>query len=293
MREFTTDDDVKEFLEHVDAWLDEPVTVFLVGGTALTIRGLSARTEDIDMAFYVPAHFDHVHETLTTHGFTTIDEPTSQIDTRGRTVLLQHEDEGYRVDLFDRQVVGKVTITQAMKQRADEFWTGNQMKASVLSAEDLFLLKTVSGGDLHAGRASDLHDLAVLAQTADFDFNTVLDEIENQRPFNTGEHEAQLLRDGAHPLLSIEISILNLSGLSRDFTSQITELATDCQIEKRVLHLVEDGTTSINDVITGTVQEIQGITDADHDRVRDAIHRLEQKTVLHSDENDRLHRRSS
>ena len=47
MREFTTDDDVKAFLEHVDAWLDEPVTVFLVGGTALTIHGLNTRTEDI------------------------------------------------------------------------------------------------------------------------------------------------------------------------------------------------------------------------------------------------------
>lgn len=293
MREFTTDEDVKTFLEDVDTWLDEPVTVFLVGGTALTIRGLSARTEDIDMAFYVSAHFDHVHETLTTHGFTTIDEPTSETDTHGRTVLLLHGDEGYRVDLFNRQVVGKVTITQAMKQRSDGFWTGNQMQASVLSAEDLFLLKAVSGGDLHAGRASDLHDLGVLAQTADFDFDTVLDEIENQRPFNTGKHEAQLLRDGAHPLISIEIAILNLTGLPGDFTTQITRLATDCQIEKRVLHLVEDGTKNTNDVITGTEQEIQGITDTDHDRIRDAIHRLKQKTILHSDENDRLHRHTS
>jgi len=35
-----------------------------------------------------------------------------------------------------------------MRDRAEEFWTGSFVTAFILSDEDMFLLKAVSGGDL-------------------------------------------------------------------------------------------------------------------------------------------------
>jgi len=36
---------IKEFLEEFDSWLSESVTVYLLGGSAMTVRGLKDQTE--------------------------------------------------------------------------------------------------------------------------------------------------------------------------------------------------------------------------------------------------------
>ncbi|MFC6993897.1 hypothetical protein ACFQH3_20575 [Haladaptatus sp. GCM10025707] len=41
---------IKAFLEEFDSWLSESVTVYLLGGSAMTVRGLKDQTEDIDLA---------------------------------------------------------------------------------------------------------------------------------------------------------------------------------------------------------------------------------------------------
>jgi len=56
---------IKEFLEEFDSWLSESVTVYLLGGSAMTVRGLKDQTEDIDLAVGVVSEFEHVYQTLT------------------------------------------------------------------------------------------------------------------------------------------------------------------------------------------------------------------------------------
>ena len=62
-------------------------------------------------------------------------EPTESFDGVGKTVELRHPDRGFRIDLFERQIVGKVWITTRMHDRADKFWTGEHVTAYVLSDE--------------------------------------------------------------------------------------------------------------------------------------------------------------
>lgn len=53
-------------------------------------------------------------------------ESTASFEGVGTTVELHHPERGFQIDLFERQVVGKVWITDRMhvRVRTEEFWTG-------------------------------------------------------------------------------------------------------------------------------------------------------------------------
>jgi hypothetical protein len=273
---------IKEFLEEFDSWLSESVTVYLLGGSAMTVRGLKDQTEDIDLAVGVVSEFEHVHQTLTSQGFTVVDEPTESFEGVGKTVELRHEDRGFRIDLFERQIVGKVWITDRMHDRAEEFWTGRCVTAFILSDEDMFLLKAVSGGDLASGRRRDIEDMRKYAQRG-LDYESVLTEIDEQRPFNTGSTEAQQIRDRSHPLFTVEMAVNSLSGLPNTFTSRIEEFATEFEIEYTVLGAVDDGIDTVDAIRERVLANVRALSDDQEDAVDDAIERLVAKQVLKRD----------
>jgi len=130
-----------------------------------------------------------------------------------------------------------------MRDRAEEFWTGSFVTAFILSDEDMFLLKAVSGGDLASGRRRDIEDMRKYAQRG-LDYELILTEIDEQRPFNTGTTEARQIRDRSHPLFTIEMAVNSLSGLPNKFTARIAEFATEFEVEYTVLGAVDDGSTT-------------------------------------------------
>lgn len=105
---FTGGDAIRAFLREFDSWLSASVTVYLLGGSAMTARGLKDQTKDIDLALGVISEFEHVYQTLKAQGFTVMSVPTESFEDVGTTTELLHSERGFRVDLFERQVVGKV-----------------------------------------------------------------------------------------------------------------------------------------------------------------------------------------
>jgi hypothetical protein len=279
MTVFKGEEAIKEFFEEFDNWLSESVDVYLLGGSAMTVRGLKDQTEDIDLALGVVSEFEHVYQVLQAQGFAVVDEPTESFEGVGKTVELHHEDRGFQIDLFERQVVGKVWITDRMHDRAEEFWTGNHATAYILSDEDMFLLKAVSGGDLASGRRRDIEDMRKYAQRG-LDYEVILTEIDKQRPFNTGSTEARHIRDRSHPLFSIEMAVNSLSGLPNTFTARIEEFATEFEIEYTVLGAVDAGRTDIEEIRDRVRSNVSTISDGQADAVDDAIARLVEKQIL-------------
>jgi hypothetical protein len=279
MTVFKGEEAIKEFLEEFDNWLSESVDVYLLGGSAMTVRGLKDQTEDIDIALGVVSEFKHVYQVLQAQGFAVADEPTESFEGVGRTVELHHEDRGFQIDLFERQVVGKVWITDRMHDRAEEFWTGNHATAYIPSDEDMFLLKAVSGGDLASGRRRDIEDMRKYAQRG-LDYEVLLAEIDKQRPFNTGSTEARHIRDRSHPLFSIEMAVNSLSGLPKSFTARIEEFATEFEIEYTVLGAVDAGRTDVEEIRNQVRSNVRTISEDQADAVDDAIARLVEKQIL-------------
>jgi hypothetical protein len=283
MTVFTGGEAIQAFLEEFGSWLSEPVDVYLIGGSAMTVRGLKDQTEDIDLALGVVAEFEHVYQTLHAQGFSVVGEPTASFEDVGKTVELAHEDRGLQIDLFERQVVGKVWITDRMQDRAEKFWAGDHATAFILSDEDMFLLKAVSGGDIASGRRRDIEDMRTYAQRG-LDYELILTEIDTQRPFNTGLTEARHIRDRSHPLFTIEMAVDSLSGLPNTFTSRIAEFATEFEVEYTVLGAVDDGLTDIETIRDRVLSNVRALGDDQTDAVDDAIARLVKKQILEREE---------
>ncbi|OIB57312.1 hypothetical protein [Natrialba sp. SSL1] len=279
MTAFTGGEAIKSFLEEFDSWLSESVTVYLLGGSAMTARGLKDQTEDIDLALGVVSEFEHVYQTLQSQGFTVVDEPTESFEGVGKTIELHHEDRGFQIDIFEQQVVGKVWITDRMHDRAEEFWVGHHVTACVLSDEDMFLLKAVSGGDLASGRRRDIEDMRTYAQRG-LDYEVILIEIDEQRPFNTGTTETRQIRDRSHPLFAIEMAVDSLSGLPNMFTTRIAEFATEFEVEYTVLGAVEDGINDLEAIRERVLSNVRALSNEQKDAVDDAIDRLVAKQIL-------------
>lgn len=275
-------DAIREFLEELDRWLSDSVDVYLLGGSAMTVHGLKDQTEDIDLALGVVTEFEHVYQTLIEEGFTVIAEPTKSFEEVGTTVELAHQQRGFRIDLFEQQVVGKVWLTDQMRRRAEQFWTGNHVTAFTLSDEDMFLLKAVSGGDIASGRQRDLEDMRIYAQRG-INYETVLHEIDAQRPFNTGATEAQQIRDRSHPLFAVEMAVSSLSGLPDSFADQIERLATEFQIEYTVLVKIDDGLNDIEAIREQVSSNVRALGSGSTDAINDAINRLCKKQILTRD----------
>ena len=282
MTVFSGSEAIKAFLEEFDTWLSESVTVYLLGGSAMTVRGLKDQTEDIDLAVGVVSEFEHVYQTLTSQGFTVVDEPTEAFKDVGKTVELHHDKRGFRIDIFEQQIVGKVWITDRMRDRAEEFWTGSHVTAFILSDEDMFLLKAVSGGDLASGRRRDIEDMRKYAQRG-LDYEPILTEIDEQRPFNTGTTEAQQIRDRSHPLFTIEMAVNSLSGLPNRFTARIAAFATAFEVEYTVLGAVDDGINDIKAIRERVLTNVRALSDDQASAVDEAIDRLVAKQVLKRD----------
>ena len=273
---------IRDFLEAFDSWLSESVAVYLLGGSAMTVQGLKDQTEDIDLALGVVSEFEHVFQALQSQGFAVVDEPTKPFEDVGKTVELHHEERGFQIDLFERQVVGKVWITDRMHDRADEFWSGDHATAFILSDEDMFLLKAVSGGDLASGRRRDIDDMRKYAQRG-LDYASILAEIDKQRPFNTGSTEARQIRERSHPLFTIEMAVNSLSGLPNMFTSRIADFGTEFEVEYTVLGYVDDGIDDVEVIRERVLSDVRALSDDQENAVDDAIERLVEKQILERD----------
>jgi len=282
MTVFSGGEAIKDFLKELDSWLSESVDVYLLGGSAMTIQGLKDQTEDIDLALGVVDEFEHIFQTLQERGFDIVEEPTDSFEGVGTTVEMHHSGRELQIDLFERQVVGKIWITERISDRAEPFWSGTQGTAFVLSDEDMFLLKAVSGGDLASGRRRDIEDMRMYAQRG-LDYETIITEIEQQRPFNEGSTEAKQIRERSHPLFTIELAMTSLTGLPDSFTNRISSFATEFEVEYFVLGAVDDGIHSVEAIQQRVLSNVQSLSVDETRAVADAIDRLVQKQILTRD----------
>jgi hypothetical protein len=146
----------------------------------------------------------------------------------------------------------------------------------------MFLLKAVSGGDLASGRRRDIEDMRKYAQRG-LGYGSILAEIDEQRPFNTGTTEAQQIRNRSHPLFTVEIAVNSLSGLPNTFTSRIEEFATEFEIEYTVLGAVDDSIDNVEAIRERALANVRALSEDQEDAVDDAIDRLVAKQVLKRD----------
>ena len=224
----------------LDHGLDREMTVYLMGGGAMTFRGLKNATRDLDLLVTSRADFDVLRNLLHDRGYETVENPVGEYKSLGAALMLDKDGE-CRFDVFDRKVIRKLRISDRMQNRAEAVFDGSQLRVLSLSNEDIFLFKGV------AGRPRDTDDMAQLVETGQgLQFDGIEDEFQAQLPMNTGRIEYELLTGTPenHPVIAFERALLSLPmTLPNGFTDRIEQEADRVYAEFEVMNELGDGTT--------------------------------------------------
>jgi hypothetical protein len=183
---------IKAELQELGAVLHAEVTAFLIGGGAMAFRGLKDTTKDIDLVVTTEAEFEQVLAALDEWGYeevSELDEPYQQLGAR----LCVENNDGCRIDVFNRQVADKLIFSDGMQQRSEEYHTSGELSIQLTALEDIFLFKTV------AKRPDDIDDMNTLVQTS-LDFEAIEREIETQIELLDGKRFTTHIRESLDEL---------------------------------------------------------------------------------------------
>lgn len=163
---------IESEFEAIGKQLDRPQTVYLIGGGSLALRGLKESTKDIDIVVDSSESHEHLFTALSGMGYDEVDSLEEAYQQMDATSCVENQD-GCRIDIFDRQVMGRVVLSDGVMERSETWGDTGELSVNLVSPEDVFLFKAV------ATRPEDIGDIRVLAETG-LDFDVIERELEVQ-----------------------------------------------------------------------------------------------------------------
>lgn len=168
-------EEIKSLFKEIDNFLQgtpetEKLEICVIGGTVLLEQGLKPATKDIDLVVLNVHDFILFEDTLNTLGFKST-RPTPEYVHLNISQVLERED--FRIDLFQKTVCGKFSVTNSMARRAREYLILERLAVNLCSNEDVFLFKTMTE------RNGDIEDCISLAKRG-VEWEIILDELKNQ-----------------------------------------------------------------------------------------------------------------
>ncbi len=151
--------------------LENELTVYLIGGGALTLDDLKNATKDIDLIVREQADLKRMWQVLTAAGYEPQEELSEEYDELGAAFILQNDLR--RFDVFHEQVAGVIRLTQPMVGRSRHLFDEGHLTVRAVSLNDIFLFKAV------ANREDDVDDMIRIAQTG-IDEDVIVEEVHTQ-----------------------------------------------------------------------------------------------------------------
>ncbi|MCU4801756.1 hypothetical protein OB920_15355 [Halobacteria archaeon HArc-gm2] len=163
---------IKNEFQRIADELSEPLTVYLIGGGAMSLRDLKGATKDIDLVVADGDAYGQLWAVLMGLGYAEVQSLDADYRALGATSCVENDDR-CRLDIFNQQVANKLVLTDGMGTRSETFLDTDRLTVKLVSNEDIFLFKMI------AGRDDDIEDMNVLVQ-ASVDYDIVRDELEVQ-----------------------------------------------------------------------------------------------------------------
>jgi hypothetical protein len=166
----------REYIENkfqrITDGLSAPLIVCLIGGGAMSLRDLKGATKDIDLVVAGGDAYGQLWAVLMDLGYAEVQSLDPDYWALGATSFVENDD-GCRLDIFNRQAANKLVLTGGMHERSEPFFGTDRLTVRLVSNEDIFLFKLI------AGRDDDIEDMIMLVQ-AGLDYDVVRDELEAQ-----------------------------------------------------------------------------------------------------------------
>ena len=100
--------------------LSDPLTVYLIGGGAMSLRDLKGATKDIDLVVADGNAYGQLWAVLMDLGYSKVQSLDDDYRKLGATSCVENDD-GCRLDIFNQQVANKLVLTEGMRNRSKPF----------------------------------------------------------------------------------------------------------------------------------------------------------------------------
>jgi len=242
-----------------------PIVLFIIGGGGLAFYGLKETTKDIDVVLQSPNDLKTLTEGL---GSLKYESPSSAVITRPysqtRASAILENAEGFRWNVFDRQVCNALMLSNEMKTRATELYRRGPLRVLLASKEDIFLFKGVTE------READLDDMRLLAESG-LDWNIINQECQNQST-STG----RLWENALYQKL---IDLREKYHIESPIEKPLRKRAEQKLIEITLLDEIKKGNNAVTEIS-------RAIDETDH-LVRTSLNKLARKRLIRIDRSHR------
>jgi hypothetical protein len=161
-------------LEKIGKRVSEPISIYLIGGCAMSLRGLKESTKDIDILFQDKKTYDIFCNAL--FGAEYHSPYVVKDEHRGLAASAMYENkDGLHLDLFVEKVMEKLELSKSMIARAELFRKYGKLEVYLISKDDIFLFKGLAS----EGRKRDLSDMEIIYPSVDWD--TISRELKSQK----------------------------------------------------------------------------------------------------------------
>ncbi|MGA2386894.1 MAG: DUF6036 family nucleotidyltransferase [Candidatus Bathyarchaeia archaeon] len=225
---------LQQEFDKLNAAMKHPLTLYLIGGGAMSFYGVKDATKDIDVILTNQDDLNNLKVTLEALGYTepnplVITGPYNEVQT---SAILENL-ESFRWDIFLNKVCGKLTLSNEMQNRATAIYQGNHLKILMASKEDLFLFKGITS------REVDLDDTGVLARSG-LNWDIIGQECRSQ-----SELSGICWEDGLYQTLR---GLKEKHGITSPIEKPLRMAAQQKLMEKTLLGQIKKGNTTIDSI---------------------------------------------
>jgi hypothetical protein len=161
---------IEELFKEINKVISNKIKIYTIGGAVLLEQGLKITTKDIDVVVETKNAFIELQNSLKKIGFES-QIPGKEYSRMNLSQIFQRED--FRIDLFEKKVCGRFSLSKEMMKRARKVINLNHIELYLCSNEDVFLFKTMTD------REGDLTDCESIVSAA-VEWNTIIDELKSQ-----------------------------------------------------------------------------------------------------------------
>jgi len=163
-------EELNKLLVKVGLKMEKPINIYMIGGCALSFKGLKPATKDIDIIVTKEADFERFDKSMRKNRFKSITDRESEFYL---TALAVYRKEESRIDVFLKQVGKTLFLTNSMIKRAKKYKDYGKLAVYLVSNEDIFLFKTMTS------REGDISDCDRIMRE-ELDYNVIYNEIVEQ-----------------------------------------------------------------------------------------------------------------
>ncbi|MFH1848759.1 MAG: hypothetical protein ABH879_01080 [archaeon] len=158
--------ELENWLKEIAGFLDRDCSIYLIGGCAMSFRGLKPATKDVDIIVSTKSEFTAFDNAVLKAGYGRKTDLTEEFYL---TALAVYEKDDSRIDVFLNEVGKMLKFTKSMKSRTILYKEFGHLKTFLASNEDLFLFKAMTP------RVADIDDCDRLMRE-NLDYNAIYDE---------------------------------------------------------------------------------------------------------------------